>query len=169
MRAIWHQTETWFLSLGRPEFAHEFHLQPKKNVVHFGQLSKVRGLCVLIERNTIWSKKLSRSAVVGACCGFSFASGYQPHFALATPRKTVVPCVNLKANLVFQKLLSRNKPKFAWRLIAKICSGSGLPVKLWKLFWKAGVAICIKASLVSKKRCMDTKQNSLQDLSQQLP
>ena len=78
---------------------------------------------------------------MGAYCGSSFASRHRPQFALATPRKTAVPRVSLKTNLRLKKLPSRNKPKFASRLITQICSRSELSVKLWKLFWIAGVVI----------------------------
>ena len=109
----------------------QIQFRVKTNVIHFSELSKVRGLGLLIEKFIFWSKNLPVEGTEGAYCQAANCRWkWQNYFG------------NLEWQFVnkfdVQETPYKYKPKFAPRLIIKICARSALSLITWLLyfFWR---------------------------------
>ena len=119
----------------------QIQFRVKTNVIHFSELSKVRGLGLLIEKLTIWSKNLPVEGTEGAYCGIQISPAIR--FEAANCRwKLQNYFENLERQFVskfdVQETPYGYKPKFAPRLIIQICARSALSLITWLLyfFWR---------------------------------
>ena len=116
----------------------QIQFRVKKNVIHFSELSKVRGLGLLIEKLTIWSKNLPVEGTEGAYCGIQISPAIR--FEAANCRwKWQNYFENLERQFVskfdVQETPYGYKPKFAPRLIIQICARSALSLITWLLYF----------------------------------
>ena len=108
----------------------------KQNVIHFSELSRVRGLGLLIQKITFWSKNLPVEGTEGAYCGIQISPAIR--FEAANCRwKWQNYFENLERQFVskfdVQETPYGYKPKFAPRLIIQICARSALSLITWLL------------------------------------
>ena len=143
VRAIWHHTETWVLSLGRPEFRRKLILESKKMLAFLANCRRYVDSACSFEKLTISSKNLPVEGTEGAYCGIQISA-----------RNSF-----LKQRIVGEndKIIFRN---LEWQFVSKVDVqetaltaasryppairfwSSELPVKMTKLFSKFGMAIC---------------------------
>ena len=139
--AIWHHTETWVLSLGRPEFRRKFNLESKKMLSILANCRKYVDSACSFEKLQ-FDRKIFRSRVRRA---LTAASRYHPQFAFEAANcrwKWQNYFGNLEWQFVskfdVQETPYKYKPKFAPRLIIQICARSALSLITWLLyfFWR---------------------------------
>ena len=114
----------------------QIQFRVKRNVINFGELSKVRGLGLLIEKITFWSKNLPVEGTEGAYRGIHISPAIR--FEAANCRwKWQNYFENLERQFVskfdVQETPYVYKPKFAPRLIIQICARSALSLITWLL------------------------------------
>ena len=154
----------------------QIQFRVNKNAIHFNELSKVRGLGLLIEQITFWSKNLPVEGTEGAYCGIRISPAIR--FEAANCRwKLQNYFENLERQFVSKFVVQETpygyKPKFAPTLIIQICARSALSLITWLLyfFWR-GKGILRKAKLMEdgaqEKLYEYINSNSLQSLITQI-
>ena len=138
VRAIWHHTETWVLSLGRPEFRRKFNLEFKQKLSILANCRKYVDSACSFEKLQ-FDRKIFRSRVRRA---LTAASRYHPQFAFEAANcrwKWQNYFGNLEWQFVskfdVQETPYGYKPKFAPRLIIQICARSALSLITWLLYF----------------------------------
>ena len=171
--AIWHHTETWVLSLGRPEFRRKFNLESKKMLFILANCRKyVDSACSL--KKLQFDRKIFRSRVRRA---LTAASRYHPpiRFEAANCRwKWQNYFGNLEWQFVskvdVQETPYKCKPKFAPRLIIQICARSALSLITWLVdfFWRGKGKAKLMEDGAQEKLYEYINSNSLQSLITQI-
>ena len=151
----------------------QIQFRVKKNVIHFSELSKVRGLGLLIWKITIWSKNLPVEGTEGAYCGIQISPAIR--FEAANCRwKLQNYFENLERQFVskfdVQETPYGYKPKFAPRLIIQICARSALSLITWLLyfFWRGKGKAKLMEDGAQEKLYEYVNSNSLQSLITQI-